>query len=494
MIPSHSQKTRQLINFSKQKGKEIIANFDGGLITSDAGIVWIAELDKRLGITKRFANCFQDYRHPSYVDHSVHQLVAQRVYSIILGYEDVNDHDKLRHDPAWKIALEKLDFINSKVVGLAGKSTINRLEYCPETIIDQRTSRYHKIEPEFEEIEKAFVEIFLKSYKKPPKSIILDMDVTDDQVHGHQEGAFFNSYYHGVCYAPLYFFCGHHLLVAKLRSSNVDPADGALEELERMIKLIREKWPKTHILVRGDSAYSREEIFHFCENQPLVDYVIAMASNSQLKLRASDVIEKAKNDYEQRLEPVIELTDSLFEKNEQLEEVRELVPLSTWYRSICYQTEKSWSRKRRVVTKVCYGSEGLKIRHVVTSLPASKIPPSKLYTDKYCPRGEMENRIKEQQLDLFADRTSTQTFQSNQLRLWLHSLAYVLISAFRQQGLKKTSLAKATVGRIRLNLLKLGARITISCRRIVIAIASACPDQDILAIAHSRIQAIPDTG
>ncbi|MDJ0582353.1 IS1380 family transposase [Crocosphaera sp.] len=494
MSPHHPLTIRQAINFSKQKGKEMIANFDGGLITSDAGIVWIAELDKKLGITEKLANCFQDHRHPSYVDHSVHQLLAQRLYGIILGYEDVNDHDKLRYDPALKIALERLDWIQSNQGVLAGKSTINRLEYCPETILNQKTSRYHKIEANFEEIGKAFVEIFLESYKKPPLSIVLDMDVTDDQVHGNQEGAFFNSYYHGVCYAPLYIFCGHHLLGAKLRSSNVDPADGALEELQRIIGLIREKWTNTHILVRGDSAYSREEIFHFCEEQPQVDYVIAMGTNNVLKLRASDVIEKAKHEYEQKLAPITELMDRYFQKNEDLEEIKKIVPISTWYRSICYQTEKTWSCQRRVVTKVCYGSDGLKIRHVVTSLPASKIPPSKLYTKKYCPRGEMENRIKEQQLDLLADRTSTQTFQSNQLRLWIHSWAYVLINAFRQNCLKKTLLAKATVGRIRLNLLKLGARITISSRRIIIAIATACPYQDILAIANKRIQTIPDTG
>jgi len=338
------------------------------------------------------------------------------------------------------------------------------------------------------------VDIFLESYKKPPKQIILDMDVTDDQVHGNQEGAFFNTYYKGVCYAPLYIFCEHHLLVAKLRSSNVEPAGGALEELQRIIGIIREKWSDTQILVRGDSAYSREDIMKFCESQAGVDYVLAMATNSQLKLRATDVIEKAKADYEQRLQPVTELMETLFSPDEELGELAKLVPESTWYRSLCYQTQKSWSRSRRVVTKVCHGSEGVKIRHVVTSLPASKIPPSKLYTEKYCPRGEMENRIKEQQLDLFADRTSTQTFESNQLRLWLSSMAYVLMQAFRQNCLAKTSFAKATVGTIRLNFLKLGARITVSVRRILIAIASSCPYQDILAIAYSRIQAIAGTG
>ncbi len=494
MNPSSTESIGNQLKFGKLRGRKVIVNFDGGQITSDAGIIMIAELDKKLKITARFSECFQDNRNLSYVDYSLHQLLAQRVYGIILGYEDVNDHDKIRHDPALAIALKKLNFIDGSEAVLAGKSTINRLEYCPETIIDQAKSRYHKIEPLPKEIEKAFVDFFLASYKKPPRQIILDMDVTDDPVHGNQEGAFFNTYYKGVCYAPLYIFCGHHLLVAKLRPSNVDPAEGALEELQRVIGLIREKWQNTQILVRGDSAYAREDIMKFCEEQAGVDYVLAMATNSQLKLRASDIIEKAKADYEQRLEPVTKLMEILFSADEQLEEVNKLVPESTWYRSLCYKTQESWSRSRRVVTKVCQGSKGLKIRHVVTSLSASKIPPSKLYTDKYCPRGEMENRIKEQQLDLFADRTSTQIFESNQLRLWLSSLAYVLLQAFRQHCLNKTSLAKATVGTIRLSLLKLGARITISVRRILIAIASSCPYQDIIALAYSRIQAIPDTG
>ncbi len=232
----------------------------------------------------------------------------------------------------------------------------------------------------------------------------------------------------------------------------------------------------------------------WCESQKGVDYVLAMATNSQLKLRAKDIIEKAQADYESRLEPVTKLMETLFSPDEQLEEVKKLVPESTWYRSLCYKTQQSWSRSRRVVTKVCHGSHGSQIRHVVTSLPALKISPSLLYTKKYCPRGEMENRIKEQQLDLFADRTSTQTFDSNQLRLWLSSMAYVLMQAFRQHCLSKTSFPKATVGTIRLCFLKLGARITISCRRILIAIASSCPYQDILAIAYSRIQSIPDSG
>ncbi len=318
MTPSSTESISQRLSFGKIKGREVIANFNGGRISSDGGIVLIAELDKKLRITAT-AECFQDNRHLSYVDYSVHNLLAQRVYGLILGHEDVNDHDKLRHDPALAIALEKLNFIESNKAGLAGKSTLNRLEYCPETIIDQAQSRYHKIELLPKEIEKAFVEIFLSSYKKPPKNIILDLDVTDDQVHGNQEGAFFNKYYDCVCYAPLYIFCGHHLLAAKLRSSNVDPAAGGLEELQRVIGIIREKWKETQIIVRGDSAYAREEIMKFCEEEAGVDYVLAMATNSQLKLRASDTIEKAKRDYEQRLEPVNELMETLFSKDEDLE-------------------------------------------------------------------------------------------------------------------------------------------------------------------------------
>lgn len=491
MINPVKQQVDEKINLSRINSREIFINFDGGNITSDAGIVLISELDKKLGITASFAKCFQDYRHPSYIDYPVERLLAQRVYAILLGYEDVNDHDKLRDETALAIALDKISGIEANQSAIAGKSTINRLEYCPDSIIDQSESRYHKIEHQPSSIENNFVDIFIKSYDKPPKEIILDMDVTNDQVHGNQEGAAFNAYYRQVCYAPLYIFCGHHLLVSKLRSSNVDPAAGALEELQRVIELIRKEWKETQIIVRGDSAYSREEIMSFCEKSYQVDYVLAMATNPRLKLRASDVIEKAKLDYERRLEPVTELMETLFSKTENLEIVPELVPSSMFFRSINYKTEKSWSCQRRVVTKVCYGSNGLTTHHVVTSLPASKISPSLLHTSKYCPRGEMENRIKEQQLDLFADRTSTQTFESNQLRLWLSSMAYVLMQAFRENCLFQTPLAQSTVGTIRLNLLKIGARITISTRKVVIAIASMYQFKDILRVAYSRIEQMP---
>ena len=481
------------INLERLKDKDVLMNFNGGKITSDAGIILLSELDKKLKITEKFSKCFQDYRHSSYTDYSLHNLLAQRIYGIILGYEDVNDHDLLRYDPALEIALKKLNNSYLKTDTLAGKSTINRLEYCPLKIINQKESRYHKIEAIPEEIEKAFVEIFLNYYKKEPKNIILDIDVTDDLVHGLQEESYYNKYYRAVCYAPLYIFCGHHLLGAKLRPSNVDPADGALEELTRIIELIREKWKNVNIIIRGDSAYCREEIMKMCEDEGNSDYYLAMARNAQLKLRTKDIIEKAKRDYESRLEPITKFMESIFAKDEDLEIVGKLVKNSTWYRSLSYKTETSWSKKRRVVTKVEYGYEGLEMRHVVTSLPANKIPPSLVYTKKYCPRGDMENRIKEQQLDLFADRTSTQTFNSNQLRLWLSSMAYVLVQTYRKKCLVKTKFAKATVRTIRLYLMKLGAKIIESRRRIKIEITSSYIYQDILGIVASRMKAIPNT-
>ncbi len=406
----------------------------------------------------------------------------------------MNDHEELRSDPVFAIALGKLSQNEPESGLLAGKSTLNRLEYCPETVIDQAEARYHRISHDPKGIERLLVELFLESYRKPPRSIVLDLDVTDDSVYGNQEQAFFNTYYGGVCYAPLYIFCGHHLLAAKLRPSNVDPAEGALEELQRVIRLIREQWTQTQILVRGDSAYSREEIMSWCETQTGVDYVFGLATNSQLRMRASDIIKKASADYEQRLIPATSFLEQLFQPEEDLSVAKELVPGSVWYRSLSYKTQTSWSRNASVVTKVAYDSQGLKMRFVVTSLPTAKIPPGLLYTNKYCPRGNMENRIKQQQLELFSDRTSTHTFEGNQLRLWFSAIAYVLMQAFRASCLARTPLATATVGTIRTLLLKLGARVLISVRRVLISISSSCPYQDIFAIAYQRIQALPNSG
>lgn len=395
--------------------------------------------------------------------------MAQRVYGLVQGYADLNDHDQLRHDPMFAVALGKLSASETVGAPMAGKSTLNRIEHCPAAVTNRKESRYHRIGHDPEAIEKLLVELFLESYKKPPKQIVLDLDVTDDQVHGNQEQAFFNTYYGGVCYAPLYLFCGKHLLAAKLRSANVDPAAGALEELQRVIKHIRCRWSKTRILVRGDSAYSREDIMAWCESKD-IDYVFGLASNSRLVRMSIATQEKALAEFEQLQQPV------------------------TWYRSVWYKTLDSWRRFRRVVAKVAYGPEAFNLRFVVTSLPTRRFPPSQLYIQQYCPRGEMENRFKEQQLELFSDRTSTHTFQGNQLRLWFSSLAYVLMNDLRQSCLTTTELAQAQVGTIRTKLLKIGARVLISVRRIQIAISTGCPFQAVFATAYRKLQTLPNTG
>lgn len=495
MTPTLTDCIPEQFKFERVKSRSVIVNFQGGTVTSDAGLTLIADLDKKRKITSRFAACFQDYREPNRVEHSIESLVSQRVYGLVQGYEDLNDHEQLRHDPMFALAVGKIIGDGTQQVVLAGKSTLNRIEHCPETVTNRAESRYHRIGHDAKAIEKQFVEFFLESYPKPPREIVLDLDVTDDSVHGSQEQAFFNTYYDGVCYAPLYIFCGKHLLAAKLRPSNVDPTDGALEELQRVIEHIRSRWGEVRILVRGDSAYSREEIMKWCESQVGVDYVFGLATNSRLTRMSFDTQQKARAYYEQRKKPVVSFLEKLFHPEEDLKnEIGNLLKPSVLYRSLNYQTLKSWSRFRRVVSKVEYSSVGVNIRFVVTSLAADKVPPSELYTQKYCPRGEMENRFKEQQLELFSDRTSTHTFEGNQLRLWLSSLAYVLMNALREQCLATTELRGAQVGTIRTKLLKLGARVLISVRRVLVSISSGCPYQDIFATAYKRLQTLPSSG
>ena len=480
--------------FEQQKSPPVIVNFHGGQVTSDAGLSLIAEIDRKLKITSQFAACFKDYRKPNRIDHTVESLITQRIYGLIMGYEDLNDHEELRHDPMFTIALQKRIGLENEPVILAGKSTLNRSEHCPEDVEQGAESRSHKIGHSKEAIESLFVKIFLESYSKEPRQIILDLDVTDDLVHGNQEQVFFNTYDGGYCYAPLYIFCGKHLLAAKLRPSNVDPAEGALEELQRVIKQIREKWSDVQIIVRGDSAYSRENIMHWCESEARVEYVFGLAKNSRLIKITTETQSKAKREFEERRSTVGSFLETLFTPDEELQQqATELINDSILYRSLNYKTLESWSRSRRVVSKVEYGAKGTNIRFVVTSLPSNKVPPAQLYKQKYCKRGEMENRFKEQQLELFSDRTSTHTFAGNQLRLWFSSIAYVLMNALREKCLAKTELQNAQVGTIRTKLLKLGALITVSARRVLIAITSSCPYKHIFAAAYRCLKMLPNT-
>jgi hypothetical protein len=494
MTPTSTDCIPEQFKFKRVESRQVIVNFKGGTVTSDAGLTLIADLDQKLKITSQLAACFQDYRQQNRVEHSLESLVAQRVYGLVQGYEDLNDHDQLRNDPMFALAVGKIIGEGTQPVILAGKSTLNRLEHCPETETNRVESRYHRIGHNTTAIEKLFVEWFLESYTKRPRTIVLDLDVTDDQVHGEQEGAFFNTYYDGVCYAPLYIFCGKHLLVAKLRPSNVDPADGALEELKRVIEQIRSRWPDVGILVRGDSAYARSEIMQWCESQIGVDYVFGLSKNARLMRMTLETQRQARARYEHTLQTVESFLETLFHPDEELKQVENLVLPCVLYRSLNYQTEKSWNRYRRVVSKVESSHTGVNVRFVVTSIPTDKVPPGELYTQKYCPRGEMENRFKEQQLELFSDRTSTHTFEGNQLRLWFSSVAYVLMNALPERCLASTDLRCAQVGTIRTKLLKLGARLLVSVRRVLVSISSGCPYQAIFATAYHCLQTLPNPG
>jgi hypothetical protein len=368
--------------------------------------------------------------------------------------EDLVDHDQVRHDPVLAALVGKLAARRQDCAPLAGKSTLNRLEHTPLV-----PSRYHKIAHDTAAIEGLLVDLFLEAHPTPPKEIVLDLDATDDPVHGHQEGRFFHGYYDCYCYLPLYVFCGRHLLVAKLRRANIDASAGAVAEVDRIVARIRARWPRVKILLRADSGFARDELMAWCEAKG-VDYLFGLARNQRLVSAIAADLAAA-----------------------ELESLATGGPARR-FADFAWRTLDSWSRARRVVAKAEHLPQGSNPRFVVTSLPASAIAARTLYEKLYCARGEVENRIKEQQLDLFADRTSAATMRANQLRLWFTSFAYVLIEALRRIGLRHTQFATATCGTIRLKLLKIGAQVRISVRRIKVAMASACPYQDEYHLAY----------
>jgi hypothetical protein len=444
-----------LFEFPAVEGRDVVACFDGGAVTSDAGALLLGQTDRAIRLTERFAACFSDARAAELVEHQVETMVMQRVVGIALGYEDLNDHDQLRHDPVLAVLARKLEAQRSDCAPLAGKSTLNRLE-----LSRAEPTRYHKVSHDPAAIENLFVDLFLDAHQRAPKQIILDLDATDDPLHGNQEGKFFHGYYD--CYLPLYIFCGRHLLAAKLRRSNMDAAAGAVEEVAGIVAQIRRRWPRTRILLRGDSGFTREALMAWCEANR-VDFVFGLAR--------SDRLEKA---------IIPELITATIESIRTGKAAR-------CFKDFRYATLDSWSRERRVVGKAEVTGGEANPRFVVTSLKRSEAETRHLYEKVYCARGDMENRIKECQLDLFADRTSTATMQANQLRLWFASMAYVLLCALRRIGLAHTQFAEATCGTIRLKLLKLGALVRVSVRRIKVAMASACPWQDEFALAHVRL-------
>ena len=445
-----------------------MAGFDGGRITSDAGALLLGAADRVIGLTRRLAACFTDARRPDMIEHEVQTLVMQRVVGIALGYEDLNDHDHLRHDPVMATLAGKLTARRHRgCAPLAGKSTLNRLEHSRN-----KPTRYKKLAATPAAVERLFVDVFLDAHakprrSKPPGQIILDLDATDDPLHGHQEGRFFHGYYDCHCYLPLYIFCGRHLLAAKLRRSNIDASAGAIDEVARLVAQIRKRWPRVRILLRADSGFARDELMAWCEANR-VDFLFGLARNPRLSAEIAGEMQAARGEAEVTGKP------------------------ARRFRDFTWSTLDSWTRERRVIGKAEWlpgsGEEKANPRFVVTSLPPGEAEARHLYEAIYCARGEMENRIKECQLDLFADRTSAATMQANQLRLWFASAAYVLVCALRRIGLSHTQFATATCGTIRLRLLKIGALVRVSVRRVSVAMASGCPWQHEWALAHAMLR------
>src|SRR5450755_2362015 len=444
-----TQCNAEQLQFSCVERRRVVAAFDGGTVSSDAGALLLGRADQAIGLIDRLAGCFIDERDPDLIEHAVRTLIGQRVFGMALGYEDLNDHESLRHDAVFGALLGKLAAKRrSDCAALAGKSTLNRLELhaC------EGSSRYHKIRPDGEAIEGVWVELFLDAHREAPREIVLDLDATDDPLHGHQEGRFFHGYYDGYCYLPLYIFSGEHLLCAKLRRSNIDGAAGAREEVARIVAQIRERWSGVKIILRADSGFCREELMSWCEHNA-VDYVFGLAKNVRLVRSIGAELQEAKVESCATQRP------------------------ARRFKELVYRTRKSWGRPRRVVAKAEQTGDKANPRFIVTSLSINEWPARELYEELYCARGECENRIKEAQLDLFADRLSAATFRANQLRLWLASAAYVLMHALRRIGLAGTVLARACANTIRLKLLKIGAVITVSARRVKLAMSEACPNQ-----------------
>jgi hypothetical protein len=449
--------------------REVVGHFDGGDITTDAGGLLLREVEQRTGILKRFAACFRDYRDPRFTEFSVEELVAQRVYALGLGYEDLNDHDQLRSDPALAVVVGKEDvkgetrrLEQDRGKALAGKSTLNRLELTRPGVLDP----YKKIGRDDGAIDCLMVDHFLEAHEKPPQQIILDVDATDDPIHGNQEGRFYHGYYRHYCYLPLYIFCGEFMLCSRLRRSDIDACAGTVEELRRIVSQIRRKWPKVRIVLRGDSGFCREEILTWCESNR-VDYVLGLAKNPVLIREISNELKKA---------------ERKFHKTGQA---------TRFFKDFQYSTKDSWSRKRRVIGKAEHLKLGSNPRFIVTSFSSKQMGPGFLYERVYCARGDMENRVKEQQLGLFADRTSTATMHANQLRLYFSSVAYMLMQALRRLGLQGTTLASAQCTTIRLKLLKVGAQVQVTVRRVWFRMASGHAYAEPFAHALDNLQKLP---
>jgi len=458
-------------DFQPLEKREVLGVYDGGAITSDAGALLLREVEAKRAIIARFAACFTDHRDPGLIEHAVEHLIAQRVYGLALGYEDLNDHDQLRHDPLMAVLVGKRDPTGQDRLrqrdrgkALAGKSTLNRLELSPPRA--DENSRYKKITADLGQMESLLTDFFIEAHPTPPKQIILDFDATDDPIHGDQLGRFFQGYYKAYCYLPLYVFCGEHLLCAQLRPADQDGAAGSVAKLAGLVERIRREWPDVQIIVRADSGFCRDNLMSWCEDHG-VDYVLGLAKNSRLRWEIDLELELAKAESEATGKPARRFKD------------------------FRYRTRESWSRERRVVGKAEHLAKGSNSRFVVTSLSKEEYEGRSLYEDLYCGRGEMENRIKEQQLMLFADRTSAEDMRANQIRLYLSSITYVLLSAVRRIGLADTSFERAQCSTIRLKLLKIGALVRITVRKIWISFSQSYPYRDQFLKILANIRSAP---
>jgi Transposase DDE domain group 1 len=437
--------------------REIVARFDGGTISSDGGAFLLRQTDKRLNLIGRLAGCFLDGRNQALIDHSVAEMLGQRIYGLALGYEDLNDHEQLRMDPVFGILAGKENLADP----LAGKSTLNRMELGTGI-----NDRYKKITFWKEAVDELLVKVFIESHEKAPAEIVLDMDTTDLPLHGKQEGRFFHGYYDNYCYLPLYVFCGDHVLCTRLREANHDAAFGCLQEMQRIVKQIRAAWPEVKIVLRGDSGFCRNELMSWCESNG-VDYLFGMARNKRLRRIIGQQMHEATLQWKQTGKP------------------------ARVFREFPYSTKKTkkggWDRERRVVAKAESIDGKENPRFVVTSLTGERWAAQPLYEELYCERGDMENRIKEQ-FSLFADRVSAETMRANQMRLYLSAAAYILVSGLRRVGLKGTELAQAQVSTIRSKLLKIGAQIRVSVRKVWVSMASSYPWQGLYRQVWSNLR------
>jgi hypothetical protein len=459
--------------------RKVVADFSGGTLSSDGGVLFLRRIDHGLGLSRRLAGCFDDQRDQRFVDHSMQQLLAQRLYGLALGYEDLNDHERLRLDPLLAVACEKrdplgLDRFNSadRGIALAAPSTLNRLE-----LSNNKSTRCHKLPHDPQKIEACLLEMAVRCLPKHAVEVVLDLDAMGHRIHGLQEGRHFHAYYDDYCYLPLYVFVGDIPLWAQLRTSDQDAAQGVVPALEKIVGVIRKRCKRARIILRGDSGFCREEIMAWCEGQPgLVYYCLGLAKNSVL---------------------IGELAPALAQARAR--RCLSGAPNARTFSEFEYQTQKSWSRSRRVIGKAEVMTGGDNPRFVVTNLPAegfkgdgdrARFTAQRLYEESYCSRGEMENVLKQQTLDLQADRMSTHYLASNQLRLWLATFGYLLMERLRALGLAGTELAQATVGSVRVKLLKVAAQVHVSVRRVYVQLSSAYPLQNLFRLCHRRLMGL----